>query len=177
MPTNEKYLRHVVVEGYAPRTIDSSGTVELVLDADIDGAMILLDNGITVHGLKISADGTDKTGDANYNCPSILVWAGPGNTGTLAHNSVSVSDAKHKVRIVGASSNQSVTQDRLYRVVYSPGENQWVAFPMTDDAYTAANAAHWAGGVAPTTRKAAIDRLVAFDNLPAIQVVSLGAKP
>lgn len=118
---------------YVPRNVtsgdlDGDGVLEIDIASGTEGAVLVLDDGLVLQGIRV-VDSGDVTGTAPayYGELSVLVRVAPGNTATLVHLALAPA-AVHRLRVAGYAANVVVDQHTLVRVQYDVGSQQWVGY-------------------------------------------------
>lgn len=126
---NTRLNRTQVALAFAERSITTSGLVELLIDQESSGALLLLADSVELKGIKALEFGTnDVTDSASYSSLAVLVRAADGESAVIKHENGDV-DAKHRIKIFGAS-DLTVGDDRLVMLVYSRVASRWIAFDL-----------------------------------------------
>lgn len=126
---NTRFNRTTVAFAFAERSISTNSLVEIHTDQDNTGALMLLENGISLPGIVAYQFGTDDiTDSAAHSSIAVFVRAADGAMATIIHESDSV-DAAHRISCPGAT-NLTATDSRLVLLVYSRDASRWIAFEL-----------------------------------------------
>lgn len=152
--------------------VDSNGVLTIDIDSNVTGALMEIDDGITIRGIYLLANSGDGTGlyESTLGVPWFLVRCRPGAAVTLVHEDVGL-DAKYRIDVAGHEADLVLTPSRLLWLTYSEAAQRWMVFDFSD-AYQAANSTDWVNPK-PMTHSAADDRLVARARRPMLALPEL----
>lgn len=124
---NELLNRTQVALSLSERLVETDDLVELHLDGSADGALLLLDDGVTLKGVAAFQFGDqDITGSATFGSLSILVRVAAGTTATIAHESAVMSEGHRITTATGGA--LTLDPGHLVTLIYSLTTSRWIAY-------------------------------------------------
>lgn len=113
-----------------PAMLDAQGVFEIVTDASTPrGAILELDDGLVLRGLRLTENGIDYADDPQFVCATILVRCRVGASATLVHeDSANVSSAARRLTIKGSGSNLALDDETLLIVTRDQTAQRWAVY-------------------------------------------------